>query len=91
MRPKACAEHQQASGSADQRGDDDDAAPVGLSEEGREVRRRRAQRQRANQDADQRAAVLQSPAGGDLHADRIDAGEQRAGGKARRDRHAVYR
>ena len=46
---------------------------------GQQVWKRRADRQRADQDAERRAAPLVEPAGGDFHARRIHPGERGAG------------
>ena len=50
-----------------------------------QMRKCLAQRQRADQDAERETAPLAKPAGGDLHAGRIDARERRSGEKTQRD------
>jgi hypothetical protein len=54
-------------------------APVGAAKPGGQMRRGRSKRQRADEKADKQAAIADTPANRDLHADRIDAGHQRAG------------
>ena len=49
------------------------------AKKGRQVGQAVAQRQRADQQSDEKAAVANAPADDDLHADRIDAGKQRPG------------
>ena len=48
------------------------------AKKGRQVGQAVAERQGANQQSDKKAAVANAPADNDLHADRIDAGKQRA-------------
>ena len=71
--------------------DRDCQSPVGSTAEGNEVRQRRPHCQSADQQADEKASVLQAPSDGDLHADRIDARQQGACQKARDNRQGAAR
>ena len=49
------------------------------------MRQRGAEHQRADQETQRLAEIVSIPARRDLHADRIDAGEEEAGGEAREE------
>ena len=63
-------------------------APVDAAECREKVGRCRTQRKGADENTDHQAHVAPRPGGGELHADRVDAGHRRAGDEAqhRRDR-----
>ena len=61
-------------------------APVDAAERVHQVRRGRAQRERADQDAHQQPHVAPGPRRGELHADRVDAGQRDAGDEAQQRR-----
>ena len=69
-------------------GEQDRRAPVQPAESGGEMGRGGAERQRADEQADQQAKIAARPGRGHGHADRIDAGEAHSGDEAQdgRDR-----
>ena len=71
-----------AASSALHRRDGDRNAPVDAAERVEQVRRRRAERERADEDADHQPHVALGPGRRELHADRIDAGHRDAGDEA---------
>jgi hypothetical protein len=82
---------EQTAGYGDKRGDYDGRTPVRSAGQGEEMRRGRAENERANEGADDEAPVLLAPADSDLHADRIDAGKQGPNQPPRHDRRRASR
>jgi hypothetical protein len=85
VRAQPCSQHEQSAGKRGRRRGVNGKPPVCAAQPGNQVRQRRTKCECANKDADKQATVFQPPAGGDLHADRIDACHQCPGRKAHGD------
>ena len=78
MRAEAGHQHEKRAQDRDGRDGGDRRTPVGPAQRAGEEGHAVAECQRTDEQADEKSAVALSPADRDLHADRVDAGQQRA-------------